>query len=610
VTRAIDVIGAAYDLTVALPASLCSYYGKLPLVRAAIERATLSGDTLDIQLASWEQGLLQFCAAPRTEGGHFGGQEYETFASQFDLTPDTLEYSLERARETCDIVLRTHYLAFAVERMPATGRRWVECQRELIATLREYVDAMRTVRPGDPGLHIGLFIDDALIAIGRLAKRPGVLRDEQLSDLANWIVQLAVDIRDVPGDDKEPAGFWYHRWASSFLRILAQLPASASDAAARLTSIRILDDARQYYAADPLADTFSNSIAELEYELRSHWGGRDLHEAMTREKFATLLRRAEFHKSKNDNIVALLFFRAARELVERERKYFTEAEVSSVMLEEQAAISGAVTGGEFQSVGATVEVRSDMLDRTRGTAEETVAALLAEVALPIPTVDSLRRDIDAMADGASLQHLFARMVVSDGKVVGESAGTEKNLELAVEELGLRNAAVGGEVMAHTIVHAAAKVNLTVDDLIAPLASLKLDGGTTDLIRHGIDLIVSEDWISACHVLVPRVEDVVRRFLRARGHPATELKRNGDGTFRTDDASLGAMLASSLPSGPTVESCLGVDFTQFIKWTMLSQTGLNLRNTFAHGQARPGHCRPWVAGVVLIVLYKLASLPVT
>ena len=41
--------------------------------------------------------------------------------------------------------------------------------------------------------------------------------------------------------------------------------------------------------------------------------------------------------------------------------------------------------------------------------------------------------------------------------------------------------------------------------------------------------------------------------------------------------------------------------------MNSQTGLNLRNEFAHGLAREHHASPEVAGIELVCLYLLAEL---
>jgi Domain of unknown function (DUF4209) len=162
-------------------------------------------------------------------------------------------------------------------------------------------------------------------------------------------------------------------------------------------------------------------------------------------------------------------------------------------------------------------------------------------------------------------------------------------------------------VATTIIRAADKVGLTADELVQPLAPLDLDEGTASLIRHACDRFIQEDFVSAMHILVPHIEDVLRQHIKSLGVDTTEFRRDvGDGTSRTDDATLGALMRKSLPDGRTVKDHLGPDLWDHLDSILNSQTGLNLRNEFAHGLARPQHCSPQNAGIALSLLYLLSK----
>ena len=55
---------------------------------------------------------------------------------------------------------------------------------------------------------------------------------------------------------------------------------------------------------------------------------------------------------------------------------------------------------------------------------------------------------------------------------------------------------------------------------------------------------------------------------------------------------------------------GSDLVRQVESIMVSQTGLNLRNDFAHGLARPSHCSGEIVGTVLQLLYALATVPLS
>lgn len=605
-TRAGLLLGAEYDAPAQMPADAAYYFEKRHTVQIVIERLKVDGQSSDLDLVWWEMALLRFSPVPSENSTQYEGVSYEEFAASFGLTLETEAYALERAAETTDVVLRLHYLGFALDRMPQTGATWIERQREIVQVWRQYVDECRAAAPGDSGGNAGLFIESALKALGLLISRPGLLRGTESHDLAAWLLQLAYDVRAFPGSKPELSDFWRHRWIAPYLRFLTRLPPAAADTAVRTAAFELLDEAASYYATEPLNDHFAQLVAEVRYELRVHWGDQNAHRDMVRDQFEAIRRRAAFHKGTGNGLLTQHFFREARRIADTHRQYFTAEEVDLLMSEERTAIRNAIEAGEFKNVSVPIELPRDTVVRLRNTAEETVAALVAEVAVPMATRESLESAVNGIAGDAPLHLMFPTSVFGDGKLVGESLGEEKNRELEIERHALLRATIAGQAMSATIIAAAQQLGLTADHLMAPLTGLAVDAGTTALIRHACELLVAEDFIGACHILVPRVEDALRQQLRARGLHATEFKRDvGDGTTRTDDEPMGSMMARVLPDGRPVRDYLGADFAAHLERTMTSQTGLNLRNTFAHGQARPGHCTPENAGIVLAILFRLA-----
>ncbi len=198
-------------------------------------------------------------------------------------------------------------------------------------------------------------------------------------------------------------------------------------------------------------------------------------------------------------------------------------------------------------------------------------------------------------------------MVAPGKVVGRTRGEAGNVEVEIQSRAMLQTHLLGDGIATAVQRAAAQISLTPEHLIAPLAPLALDEGSLELIRHGLARLIAGDLVSATHVLIPRVEDALRQHLKTVGFNTTDFVPDvGDGTSRTDDATLGALLYKRLPDGRTVRDYLGEDLWEHLNSVLNRQTGPNLRNEFAHGLARPAHCTSAVAGIALMLLYQLAG----
>lgn len=606
-TRTPEILGPEYDAPARFPDGTEYYTPKGDLAAEGLRRAEEAGDADIVELMQWELAILNVLLAPAEGVSPYHGTPYEQFAERYKLTPETEVYARERAAETQDLILRLHYLQYALLRMAPKGRAWIDVQRELLSGYREYVDGCAIAAADDVEGHAGLHIWRALVAVGPLLRRPGVVRDGEAAAWSEWLVELARRSLSFHTPDPNWREQQRHRWIADFVFQLSDLPPTASSPEVRELALALLAEASAYYDSTPLNDTFSQRVAVVEASLRKHWGEDGTHEVLTRRNFATLLRRAELHRSTGSGLLTAHFFREARRLLEEQRQYFTADDVARLQKEEQAALEGAVEAKEFAEIRIPMSIPSEMMDYTRSTPEETVNALLEQVVHSVPNRAQIDVDIQSTDEEAPLHSMIPRTVLGAGKVVGESQTADGNRALDVERHALMEAQLLGAVVITTLIRASEAVNLSAKHLVAPLANLNLDTDTREFIEIACEHALKKDFVSAMHILVPHFENVLRQYLKSVGVDTTDFRRDvGDGSSRTDDATLGSLMRKSMPDGSSVRDHLGADLWDHVESVLNSQTGLNLRNNIAHGLARRHHCTPEATGIVLSLYYLVAE----
>jgi hypothetical protein len=608
-TRVSTLIGPEYDQPASLPIPIRCRDSKRRLALTALENAESSGDVAGALELWWELGLLDLVRSPEEGVSSYAGCEFPKYAEHFHITEDAPRYARERAAETQDVTLKLQYLTYVLLQMETRGREWIELQRELLECYRRYVDGCRSGALGDrrkDGEFVGVDIERALVAVGRILPRPGVVKREEAAGWADWLVSLAEDSRSFPAGDDD-VDQQRHRWIADYLAHLAVIPAAVTDQVCRDRALRLLAEAAQYYQSIPLNDDFERHVAEVEASLRKNWGEEGTHEQLIRRQFDAIVRRAQFHRETGNGLLTAHFYREARRLAEEHRQYFTEMEVAALGRDEQAALNYAIEAGEFVAIRVPIEIPSEMMDFTRDTPDATMQALIEHIVHSVPDRDAIARDVERASTETPLRSLVSRTVVGSGKVVGQSQGEDGNKAFDIEQQATLQARIIGAAVAITVTKAASKIGLTAEHLLVPLAPLALDDGTLELLRRAGERLLQQDFVSAMHILVPQVENVLRQHLRTLGVDTTDYRRDANnGTSRTDDASLGSLMRKSLPDGRTVREYLGGNLWDHLNSVFNSQIGLNLRNELAHGLARLAHCSPENTGLTLSVFYLLAD----
>jgi len=119
---------------------------------------------------------------------------------------------------------------------------------------------------------------------------------------------------------------------------------------------------------------------------------------------------------------------------------------------------------------------------------------------------------------------------------------------------------------------------------------------TDIIRRGFERYVEADHVSAIHVLVPHLEDCLRRLLGGLGVCTTSFR---EGKMR--EKPLDQVLEAE-----EIKGVLGNRLWHYFEHVLVAETGLNLRNHVAHGLLRAEQCNEAMANIV-VHMYLLLGL---
>jgi len=154
------------------------------------------------------------------------------------------------------------------------------------------------------------------------------------------------------------------------------------------------------------------------------------------------------------------------------------------------------------------------------------------------------------------------------------------------------------VISEVLLRLRQEFQLRADQLTGAMsASPFIEAEDLPFIRSAVRNYLSGDNIAAMHVLVPRVEQVIRRVLKAAGVEITALR---DGELR--ERPLGTLLREAENSG-----VLPRELVLLLQATLSEEWGLNLRNSIAHGWIKQAQCVQHYADLTLHLMLLVVRL---
>lgn len=116
-------------------------------------------------------------------------------------------------------------------------------------------------------------------------------------------------------------------------------------------------------------------------------------------------------------------------------------------------------------------------------------------------------------------------------------------------------------------------------------------------KIGFDAYFKADYISSLHILVPKLESMIRNIMQLVGITTTISDKDG---IREGD--LGSSLRKS-----EVEKMFGEDFNDFLKILLIEKDAINLRNRLAHGLLKYSEFNEVLASIIVFVYLRLGTL---
>jgi hypothetical protein len=217
-----------------------------------------------------------------------------------------------------------------------------------------------------------------------------------------------------------------------------------------------------------------------------------------------------------------------------------------------------------------------------------------------PTIGLVRESIRRSAKTAPLSQLFPLQTIASP---GETVATGNDDDDLLMVHGVRLLQIGAGLNLLPIWQARqARGDLTTEALVDALsASGNFHEDALETIAEGLEDALAGRGVSALHVLIPQLEDVLRRLLQMSGHDPGRI--NPSDPAVTEEISLGSILA-----GLASDAVISEDDAFLFRLVLEEPRGLHLRDRTAHGLMRKASCTPQALVCVLQCYAVVAGLP--
>ena len=486
------------------------------------------------------------------------------------FTEEVLDYYERRAGEVNNPVLRSWYADFIWER------------RRTHVFARIAIQAMHETYP--------LFLEDgerwheAADSIVRPLRLARALRQAELVDTAKKTAYAA--LQDFMSAKAHPAV----RYALEPIDTILEGSDVTKDETAILLQSAKLGEA--FYKGEHtyhLAQSFAKRVATLQSRLGA--------EGESQEAQLRIGQYYEVEAEQADSGIA-----SAIHLQEAIRHYVSVGstqDVERLKKEVNVQWGSEPVQREFKTIHAEMEYP---LEEVRTSARRLLTtgleAALIQLGLGrlfIPAIDSMRNRSRNLAEQFPLQHLVTRVIMRGSHQVQRGDTPKKSEEASLYQQYDLEVGVMGINLHETLSVFREEGGLSLDSLLDFLRkSPFIDKEVGEILEVGIERYLAADYISAIHVLVPKLEDALRKTLGMLNGSTTSIR--GDMTRAID--------LEQVLRAPELVKLLGEDTIFFLKYLLVEQLGENMRNDVTHGLMRKSDCTPGAASLVLLALFRL------
>jgi hypothetical protein len=412
-----------------------------------------------------------------------------------------------------------------------------------------------------------------------------------IRDIAQWIVNHVVT---AAGSGDVHRALILERAITSMARRL-----TSEQRQTLLSSLQALHRPALTYISPVSPPDFAGRLLQLRRELALAGGDVDSGYEIDREHAALV---AEHAVDRGDPLVEEMFLREAIHLAERGQE--THEVLNAYRSRRRNALERGMA--RMPTARSTITVSANLAGQVQAERDRMVALALPAFFEALASHGRITRTtLEAFCRQARVQAPLSTgtaglMIVSPGETVHTRA-TDGELLLRT---GLQMVQINAGLHLLPAWRARmARGDVTAERLAELLAaSGNVEAGNLSLIQIGLRHALNEDAVSALHILVPQLEDVLRRILGREGHDPG--RRNPSDQAVTEEITLGSIL-QQLEGHRILTSDDALLFTLALD----EPRGLNLRNRIGHGLVRIRDCSQEALVTVLQCYAIVAQLRV-
>jgi len=280
--------------------------------------------------------------------------------------------------------------------------------------------------------------------------------------------------------------------------------------------------------------------------------------------------------------------------------YGLREDAQRVLLTSREKATEAQANMPTMSIAFTIdkeEFEKYLDDATAGNLDETLARIAAH---HLPDLAQVRARVEEQKRAHPLISMVSTTKLSEGQAVARTGPAGSDPEGALVAALAQDIVVISPFLTGAFDRTREKHGLTSEMLVSFLhRSPIFQSEFRDLMSQGVDAYMAGDHVKAISVLVPQIENALRRYLQLLGQPPNKDWR-GDATTKLEKN-----LNDILEREQVIKDALGEGVHLYLLTFLADPRGHNLRNRLGHGLMTAADFRREISDRVLHILLVLA-----
>ncbi len=515
------------------------------------------------------EGMWRTYYGPRAILENSQGKPVE-IPSLKDITPETLDYWQQRAREAQHPILRARYAGLVWDfAKTATGRHAevryahlaIDSELEILKNKLHKHDTLVAIRLRH-SLMIAMSINDSLLIdnVRRL-----ILAQPRIG---NW-----------------------SSWASLLDELIFNKRARLTPAEENTLVADLEGELSSLHATGPVD---SLHIEGLTCWLAAYYRKKQRSEDVKRIliRYGQLIEAAAGHERGLK----------AASMLEKLQNVYRDFNLSSAAKELEPALAQAfaTTRDDLKTVSTKVSITKEEIDAyvaqiTDGDLFTVLTNIAVHFVEDEREADQRVRELAQVA--VLLHHATTKIIDHDGVPVTEIRGINEDLQGHIVRYMDQSMQLSARWLQMAIEQATKKFGLNAQTVADHLyQSPVFDPKRRTIVQAGLEAYFQGEYLSAIHVLTPQVEHAIRTLVRLSGGAVLAPGTYGGYRYK----GLGALFEEQ-----TVEKSLGASEARYLRVLFTDPRGWNIRNRIAHGLCIPEEMGPTLADRVVHALLLIA-----